>query len=153
MFGLGRKAAIGERAQKVARMLLFIEHSMRTKTYDQFLASFSNPGAKPNVLERYGRKAHFTMQMSATCWYSASISFPHANAADEIGFITLQGGGDDFGVFITATPRDDDSPSVNLHLAFDQKAGRDAKAMVRTLEAMPKWTRAAEMEHALGVEY
>ena len=150
MFGLGRrKAEVKERAKKVARMLFFIKHSMRTKPYDQFVASFSNPGDEPDILQRYDRKAHFIMHISESCWYSAAVSFPHG--PDGIGAITLQGGGDDFGVFISAASGDD-LASVALYLAFDEKAGRDAKSMVRTLEAMPKWTRAEEMERNLGIE-
>lgn len=146
MFGWGRKAGITERAEKVARMLSFIKHSMQSKTYDQFVASFSNPGGEPDVLQRYDRRAHFIMHMSESCWYSADVAFPHQPAG--IGSITLQGGGDDFGVFITATPADD-RVGVELHLPFDQKAGRDAKSMVRTLETMPNWKRAKEN---LGIE-
>jgi len=149
LFGWGRNAAIEERAQKVARMLSFITHSMRTRTYEEFLAGFSNPGGEPNVLERHDRRAHFVMHMSVSCWYSASVSFP----GGRIGSVSLQGGGDDFGVSITAAPRDDDSPSVKLQLAFGEKAGRDAKAMVRALEAMPNWRRAAATERELALEY
>jgi hypothetical protein len=149
LFGWGHKAAIEQRAQRVARMLFFIKHGMQTKTYDQFVASFSNPGDEPDVLKRYDRRARFTMNMSASCWYSAQVSFPHGpNGA---GSITLRGGGDDFGVLITARP-DDDLARVKLQLPLDQKAGREAKSMVRMLEAMPKWTRAGETERILGIE-
>ncbi len=85
----------------------------------------------------------------SSCWYSAAVSFPHG--PDGVGAISLEGGGDDFGVFISAASGDD-LASVALYLAFDEKAGRDAKSMVRTLEAMPKWTRAEEMERNLGIE-
>jgi hypothetical protein len=147
VFGWGRKAEVEERAKKVARMLFFIKHSMQTKTYDQFVASFSNPDEEPDVLMRYDRTAHFTMHISESCWYSADIAFPHK--PDGNGAVTLHGGGDDFGVFITAAPSDDRA-SVDLNLPFDQKAGRDARSMVRTLEAMPKWKRAALTERDLG---
>ena len=152
MFGWGRsrKAEVEERAKKVVRMLFFIKHSMRTKPYDQFVASFSNPGNEPDVLQRYDRKAHFTMHISASCWYGAAVSYPHD--PDDNGSITLQGGGDDFGVFVNAASGDD-LASVAFHLEFGEKAGRDAKSMVRTLEAMPKWTRAEETERELRVEY
>lgn len=47
MFGWGRKASVDERAKQIARMLGFIQHGLRTKSYEQFAASFSNPGADP----------------------------------------------------------------------------------------------------------
>lgn len=47
LFGWGHKAEIEQRAQRVARMLFFIKHGMQTKTYDEFVASFSNPGDEP----------------------------------------------------------------------------------------------------------
>jgi hypothetical protein len=149
VFGWGRKVEVEERAKKVARMLFFIKHSMQTKTYDQFVASFSNPDDQPNVLKRYDHRAHFTMHMSESCWYNADVAYPHNGHGT--GSVTLHGGGDDFGVFITAAPADD-LASVDLHVAFDEKAGRDAKSMVRTLEAMPKWTRAEPVDGDLGLE-
>jgi hypothetical protein len=149
LFGWDRHAAIEERAKQIARMLTFIKHGMRTKTYEQFTASFSNPGDEPDAMDRYRREANFTMRISSTSWYSAQVSFPHDDSG--VAFIALQGGGDDFGVFVTAGI-EHDGGSVELHLAFGQKAGRDARAMVRALEAMPGWTRAGEMERALGID-
>jgi hypothetical protein len=150
VFGWGRKAIVEERAKKLARMLSFIKHGIQTRTYDQFVASFSNPGDEPDVLERYDRKVRFIMHISESCWYSAEVAFPHAPHG--VGRVSLQGGGDDFGVFITAAPADDRA-TVELHLAFDEKAGRDAKSMVRVFEAMPNWTRAREAERELRIEY
>ena len=41
MFGWGRKGAVEKRAKLLARMVTLIVHGLRTKTYEQFIASFS----------------------------------------------------------------------------------------------------------------
>jgi hypothetical protein len=47
-----RETTIDERAKKVARMVEFICYELQTKTYDQFVSSFSNPGNEPDASER-----------------------------------------------------------------------------------------------------
>lgn len=99
-------------------------------------------------MDRYRREAHFTMHISVTCWYGVQASYPRD--VDGRHFVALQGSGDDFGVFITAGP--EGHPSVELYLASGQRPGRDARAMVRALQAMPGWTDAFYLERALGIE-
>ena len=42
MLGWGRKAAIEKRAKLLARMTALILQGLQTKSYEQFIASFSN---------------------------------------------------------------------------------------------------------------
>ena len=72
------------------------------------------------------------MRISPTCWYDAAASYP---LFDEMPRVVLQGGGDDFGVFITGSPNA--GITADLHLASGQRAGRDASVMVRSLTALP----------------
>jgi hypothetical protein len=132
MFGWGRKGAVEKRAKLLARMVTLIVHGLQTKTYEQFIASFSNPGEEPDAVERSSGKLHFQMRISPTCWYEAVASYP---LFDEMPRVILQGGGDDFGVFITGSPNA--SITADLHLASGQRAGRDAMVMVRSLTALP----------------
>jgi hypothetical protein len=114
-------------APSCSRMVTLIVHGLQTKNYEQFIASFSNPSAEPNVLERSSGKLHFQMRISPTCWYDAAASYP---LFDETPRVVLQGGGDDFGVFITGSPHA--GITADLHLASGQKAGRDARAWYAT---------------------
>ncbi len=150
MFGWGRKSAVEERAQKIARLVEFIRHGMRTKTYEQFVATFSNPGAEPDRTDRFRRQLNFTMTISPACWYQAMAMYPHG--ADDKPFLSMQGGGDDFGVFITAGADTSNYTEVDLHLFSGQKAGRDASAMVRALLRIEGWQRAGALERALGID-
>lgn len=52
----------------------------------------------------------------------------------------MQGGGDDWGVFISGNGNRDNRVTVELHVAPGQKAGSDARAMVRALQTMPGWS-------------
>jgi hypothetical protein len=49
MFGWRRRAAVGKRAKQIARMVLLVIDGLQTKTYEQFVVSFSNPGAVPST--------------------------------------------------------------------------------------------------------
>jgi hypothetical protein len=100
-------------------------------------------------MDRYRREVNFTMNISPTCWYVVQVIYPHDTPGQP--FVSLQGGGEDFGVFITANA-EHGGASVEMHLASGQRAGRDARAMVRALEAAPNWTRVGELERALGIE-
>jgi hypothetical protein len=86
------------------------------------------------------------MHISPTCSYAAHVYYPHQPGT--LPFISLQGGGDDFGVFITASTNID-GRAVELHLVSGQSAGRDARAMVRVLLTMPGWSRGDAPERAL----
>ena len=146
MFGWGRKAAVENRAKQIARMLAFIKHGMRTKTYQEFAASFSNPGSEPDPVARYRHEAHFAMHISRRCWYDAKAFYGNADLQP---FINLQGNGDDFGVFVTADPFSEGA-TVDLHLESGRTAGRDAPAIVRALQAMPGWNSFADIERLLS---
>ena len=52
----------------------------------------------------------------------------------------MQGAGDDWGVFISGNANPDNRVAVELHLPPGQKAGRDARAVVRALQATPGWS-------------
>jgi hypothetical protein len=96
MLGWECKAEVMERAKLLARMVPFIMHGFQTKSYDQFVVGFSNPGAEPDVFARSNRELHFQMQISPTCRYDASVSY----SSEESPWVALQGGGDDFCVMI-----------------------------------------------------
>jgi hypothetical protein len=140
MFGWGRKAAVEKRAKQIARMVLLIIDGLQTKTYDQFVASFSNPGNAPSTLARDNRELSFQMRFSPACWYDAVAAYPREpDETDEPRFY-MQGGGDDWGVFISGNAIRDNRVTVELHVPPGQKAGRDASAMVRALQTMPGWS-------------
>jgi hypothetical protein len=145
MFGWGRKAAVKRRAKLLARMIGLITHGLKTKSYEQFVASFSNPGKEPDAFDRSNRKLHFQMRISPTCWYDATASYP----LRESPWVSLHGGGDDFGVLITVSPSD--GVTVGPHLASGQRAGRDAQAVINSLYAMPGFRSFAAIERAVGI--
>jgi hypothetical protein len=116
MLGWGRKAAIEKRAKLLARMISLIMHGLKTKPYEQFVASFSNPGEEPDAFDRSNRELHFQMRISPTCWYGSTASYP----LRETPWVSLHGGGDDFGVLITVSPNA--GITVGLHLASGQKS-------------------------------
>jgi len=146
MFFVGREAAIEKRAMQIARMLAFIMHGIRTKPYQQFATSFSNPGSEPDSISQARRETRFVMHISRKCWYDAKASYGHADIRP---FITLRGQGDDFGVFITADPFSKGA-TVDLHLESGQTVGRDAPAVIRALQAMPDWISFADVERSLS---
>lgn len=135
MFGWARKAAIDQRAKLMARMLQLIINGLRTKSYEQFVTSFSNPGGEPDALDRMDRELCFRMRVSPSVWYDATASY-----ACQPPLVSIQGGGDDFGVFIIASTEPDDTVKVDLHVAPGLGTGRDAHAMVRALQKMPGWS-------------
>ena len=140
MLGWGRRAAVEERAKLLARMTALIMHGIKTKTYEQFIASFSNPGGEPDALERQSHILHFLMRISPTCEYYATARYPR----DDPPWASLQGDGDDFGVFITISQSGE--ITVGLHLESGEVAGRDAQAVVRSLTAMPGFTSFSGLE-------
>jgi hypothetical protein len=140
MLGWGRRAAVEERAKLLARMVALILRGLQTKTYEQFIASFSNPGGEPDPLERQSHILHFLMRISPTCEYYATARYPR----DDPPWASLQGDGDDFGVFITISQSGE--ITVGLHLESGEVAGRDAQAVVRSLTAMPGFTSFSGLE-------
>lgn len=119
-----RRRAIEARAGQIVRILTFIRGALKTKSYDEFVAAFSNPGEAPDVLDRHRREHHFTMKISATCWYSGMAMYSEGSPP----FLSLQGGGDDYGVFIT-TGAEPDSTMLDFRVPIGQRAGRDARAI------------------------
>jgi len=144
MLGWGRKAAVKRRAKLLARMIGLIMHGLKTKSYEQFVASFSNPGGEPDAFDRSNRKLHFQMRISPTCWYDVTASYSRSYSRGESPWVSLRGGGDDFGVFITASPSS--GITVGPQLAPGQKAGPDARAIMRGLYAMPGFRNFAAIE-------
>jgi hypothetical protein len=134
------------RAKQVARMVMLIVHGLQTKSYDEFVESFSNPGKEPASLERLNRQLCFQMRISSTCWYDVMADFGRRTEMHH--FVSLHGGGDDFGVAISAGPG---YSTVELYLPPGQKAGRDAKTIVRALAATPGWTTIADIEQDLDL--
>src|ERR1700722_12458232 len=129
--------AVGERAKLVARMVTLIVHGLRTKTYDDFVAAFSNPGRQPDALKRLRHKASFQLRISPTCWYDAEVWYTD----DAARTLSMIGGGDDFGVAITANTADG-RMLVDFVTDYGDTPGRDALAMVRALAKLPGYRRA-----------
>ena len=146
IFGRRRKSEVDERAKLLGRMIALLVHSLRTKSYDEFVARFSNPGQQPDALKRLSSKAHFQMRVSPTCWYDATVSY----ARDDARSLCIAGGGDDFGVVISANATDD-GVVVKLDPADGQKPGRDARAVTRALLAFPGFRGSGTTEDSVGV--
>ena len=144
MFGSGRRTRLEARTKQIARMVMVIVHGLQTKSYDQFVESFSNPGRQPATLERLNQQVCFRLQISTTCWYDAMADF--SRRIEPHPFTNLHGGGDDFGVAISASAG---YSIIELYVPLGQKKGRDAEAVVRALAATPGWTNAAGIERDL----
>jgi hypothetical protein len=151
LFHWGHKSAVEKRAKKIGRMVGFIFYSLRTKNYDQFVASFSNPGNEPDALQRRDHRLCFQMRFSPTCWYDAIATYPRdPNEIDKPHFY-IQGGGDDSGVLISGNTRRECGVTADLHVPQSSQAGRDARSMVRALQSMPGWSGFRDIERALGM--
>jgi hypothetical protein len=148
LFRWGRQAAVDGRAKSMARMIRLISHSLRTKTYDQFVAGFSNPGREPDPSERQGGQLRFQMRFSPTCWYDVVAEYPPTG---ETPRFCIQGGGDDWGVLISGNAKANHAVTVDLDIPRGSHAGCDARAIVRALQAMPGWSRFSDLERALGM--
>ena len=139
MFGDKRRTAIKQRAKLMGRMVMLLTDGLCTKSYDQFVERYSNPGDEPDETARNARISRFQMRFSPSCWYEATASLP-VNAQPSI---FIEGGGDDCGVFISVRVPDDANvpscPVVDLHVPRGAKRGHDAGAMVRALQDIPGW--------------
>ena len=139
MFDQKRKSAIRQRAKLMGRMDMLLSDSLCTKSYDQFVESYSNPGNEPDETARNARISQFEMRFSSTCWYEATASL-YENAEP---WIFIEGGGDDCGVCISVQVPDDANvpfcPVVDLRVPRGAKRGHDAGAMVRALQDIPGW--------------
>ena len=125
----------------MGRMVMLLTDGLCTKSYDQFVERYSNPGDAPDETERNAFISRFEMRFSPSCWYEATASLPE-NAQR---WISIMGSGDDCGVFIKVrVPADANVPSrplVDLHVPRGARKGPDASAMVRALQDMPGWRR------------
>ena len=148
LFRWGRQAAINERAKMLAGMVMLICHGLRTKNYDEFVASFSNPAREPDASERQGGQLRFQMRFSPTCWYDAVAEYPRTGATPHF---YMHGGGDDWGVFISGDAKAKHGVTVDLNVPSGSHVGCDARAMVRALQAVRGWSRFSELERALGM--
>jgi hypothetical protein len=135
---------VDERAKLLSRMIALIVHGLRTKSYEQFVAAYSNPGREPDALKRLSRKASFQLRITPTCWYDAAVSY----ADDAARTLSILGGGDDFGVSITTTSADNRIFAAFI-TDYDEKPGRDARAMVRALLRQPSYRRVSDGESLL----
>jgi hypothetical protein len=130
--------AIEERAKLLGRMIPLIVGGLRSKSYDAFIAAFSNPGNEPTASDRAARRAHFRLQLSSSCWYDAIASY----ALGAPPWVVLRGGGDDFGVVIRTGPE-----HRGVTLDYDSSKGSlgpDAFEMIAALH------RTVEGAHAMG---
>jgi hypothetical protein len=129
-------------------MVMFISHSLRTKNYDEFVASFSNPAREPDRSERLGGQLRFQMRFSPTCWYDAVAEYPRTGGTPHF---YMRGGGDDWAVLISGSAKAKHGMTVDLNVPSGSDAGRDARAMVRALQAMRGWSGVSDLERALGM--
>src|SRR5262249_53723944 len=97
MFGRKRRTAIDQRAKLMGRMVMLLTDGLCTKSYDQFVESYSDPGNEPDETERNACISRFAMRFSPTCWYEATASL-YEKAQP---WILIEGGGDDCGVCIS----------------------------------------------------
>jgi hypothetical protein len=124
-------------------MVMLLTNGLCTKSYDQFVESYSNPANEPDETERNARISRFAMRFSPTCWYQATASL-YEKAQP---WILIEGGGDDCGVCISVhVPGDANAascPVVDLKVRRGAKRGHDAGAMVRALREIPGWRAVA----------
>ncbi len=143
MFGSERRTAIKQRAKLIGRMVMLLTDSLCTKSYDQFVERYSNPGGAPDEDARNARISRFAMRFSPTCWYEATASL----AENAQPWIFIEGAGDDCGVVISVRVPDDANvvscPEVDLHVPRGARRGHDAGAMVRALRDIPGWRQIA----------
>jgi len=107
MFSRERRAAIKQRAKVMGRMVMLLTDGLCTKSYEQFVERYSNPGDEPDEAARNARISRFAMRFSPTCWYEATASL-YENAQP---WILIEGGGDDCGVVISVRVPADAYPS------------------------------------------
>jgi len=74
MSGHERRAAINQTRQTDGAYGYLLINGRCTKSYDQFVESYSNPGNEPDETERNARISRFAMRFSPTCWYDATAS-------------------------------------------------------------------------------
>jgi len=79
MFGNKRRTAIKQRAKLMGRMVMLLTDGLCSKSYDQFVERYSNPGDEPDESARNARISRFQMRFSASCWYEATDRCPRTH--------------------------------------------------------------------------
>jgi hypothetical protein len=87
---------------------------------------------------------------------SLSPAFPtrRESLTNQIGTAVnciFRGGGDDWGVFISGNAKANHGVTVDLNVPSGSHAGCDARAMVRALQAVRRWSKFSDLERALGM--
>jgi hypothetical protein len=142
LFWWRREQAVEERAKLMARMVSLIVRGLQTKSYEEFVESFSNPGDEPTSFERLKRQMSFQMRVSPTCWYYAIVDYDSPGGNPHF---YIEGGGDDWGVLISGDAVADHRIGVDFFVPTASQLGRDAPAMEHALRVMPGWSRACDI--------
>jgi hypothetical protein len=144
LFRSRRENVIEQRAKQIARMMTLIVHGLQTKSYDEFVESFSNPGSQLTALDRLNQQLRFRMRISLTCWYDAIIEYP----PDGTPHFYIGGGGEEWGVLISGDAIADHPMGVDFYVPTGSQPGRDARPMEHALREMPGWSRGSDIELA-----
>src|SRR5437763_1389543 len=120
MFGQ-RRRTVQQRAKLMGRMVMLLTDGLCRKSYDQFVASYSNPGDEPDETERNARISRFKMRFSSSNWYEAMASL-YENTQP---WIFIAGGGDDCGVCISVARGGRCHRAFRSHSRFACAARRD----------------------------
>jgi hypothetical protein len=130
MFGWGQSAEMQRRAAKVALTLHIVRSELTEIGLQSMIERRRAEGAK--VVVTKGRAVVFGVSFSPTRWYDFRIDLADRDTAA----ISVLGGGEDYGVFILA-PLEDEKAWVTVKTEPGKPPGRNAKPMVRALEAEP----------------
>jgi hypothetical protein len=130
MFGLGQSAEMQRRAAKVALTLHIVRSELAEIGLQSMIERRRAEGAK--VVVTKDRAVVFGVSFSPTRWYDFRIDLADRDTAA----ISALGGGEDYGVFILA-PLEDEKAWVTVKIEPGKPPGRNAKPMVRALEAEP----------------
>src|SRR5262245_10723965 len=121
LFRWRREQPVEERAKLMARMVSLIVQGLQTKSYDEFVESFSNPGDEPTSFERLNRQLRFQMRISPTCWYDAIVEYGRTPGGNPHFYI--EGGGDDWGVLISGDALADHRIGVDFYVPTGSQSG------------------------------
>lgn len=130
MFGWGNSAEMQRRAAKVALTLYIVRSELTEIGLQSMIERRRAEGAKVVVTE--DRAVVFSIGFSPTCWYDFRIDLADRDTAA----ISALGGGEDYGVFILA-PLEDEKAWITVKTEPEKSPGRNAKPMVRALQAEP----------------
>jgi hypothetical protein len=155
MFGFGSGAAVvRERTGKVRLLVAMVASDLYSKTADEFVKVYE----ATTPVERSGGEIFFGVNLSPSCWYDVQARYPEVNPPwmdDLLGksestdepqrTLIILGGGDDYGVLISKVGINDDGASVELQVVPGRRAGKDAKAMVAALLAIPDFKKPLDL--------